>query len=215
MTLLLPSPMIVSLKFEPRTRVTPARINPTEPSPDAVPAEGAIHRYAAAVALTYEIRVLPLPVMVSLPPIPSNSLKVVPIGRSSEAPLKPSRDVGIDEIGAADQFDRLQRIGSDRGVADHGTCRHVDGDAGDRPDIAIIDRLIEAAAAIDSVIAGSAIEELRRELGRSCCCRITYRQKPEPMMELTPPVIVSWPTEASPARRSEGRSTVTPAVALM
>ena len=66
---------MVSLKFEPRTRLMPVKVSlPTEELPVAVPA--ARSTVTPAVALMYEIRVLPLPVMMSLPPIPSNSLKL-------------------------------------------------------------------------------------------------------------------------------------------
>ena len=81
------------------------------------------------------------------------------IGRGA---VEIGRHIGIVEIGAADRLDRNQRIGSDRGVAHHRAGRHVDADAGDGPGIGVIDRLVEAAAAIERVIAGAAIKDFGR-----------------------------------------------------
>ena len=68
-------PVIVSLKFEPSTSLTPPVMVsvPTEPSPVAVPVDRLT--FTPPVALLYWICVLPLPVMVSLPPWPWNELK--------------------------------------------------------------------------------------------------------------------------------------------
>jgi hypothetical protein len=68
-------PNRVSSKLEPRTQTTPLNVSwPTEPLPSAVPA--ARFTVTAPVEFQYRIRVLPLPTMLSLPPMPSNSLKV-------------------------------------------------------------------------------------------------------------------------------------------
>ena len=70
------------------------------------------------------------------------------------------RHIDVGEIRAADRLDGVQCVGADRGVADDRASRHVDSDAGDRPQIDVVDRLIEAAASHQDVVAGAAIEHL-------------------------------------------------------
>ena len=134
------------------------------------------------VALNNEMRVLPLPVMVSLPPIPSNSLKVVPRLEIGRGAVEAGRHIGIGEVRAAHRLDRDQRIGANRGVANHGAGRHVDVDAGGRPDIAVIDRLVEAAAAIERVIAGAAVEYLGVDVNEALLLPYNVSAKLEPMI---------------------------------
>ena len=69
-------PRSVSSKFDPRRRETPVKVSvPIEvPVAELVP----ISAVTPEVAETNETRVPPLPVMVSLPPIPSNSLRLEP-----------------------------------------------------------------------------------------------------------------------------------------
>jgi hypothetical protein len=86
--LLLASPRRVSANIEPWTALTPVKVSlPTEASPLAVPA--AMSTLTPAVALLKLMRVLPLPMMVSLPPPPVNSLKVPSDPALALVPLKP------------------------------------------------------------------------------------------------------------------------------
>ena len=81
-------PVMMSAKLEPRTRETPVKVSvPTEALPVAVPA--ARSTVTPAVALLKAMRVSPLPVMVSLPPRPSNSLNVPRLPALVLDPLKP------------------------------------------------------------------------------------------------------------------------------
>ena len=68
------------------------------------------------------------------------------------------RIVAVVEIGALNAFDRTQRIGADRGIAGHGAERHIDADPAGRVGHVVVLRGIEAAAAIDEVVAGEARE---------------------------------------------------------
>ena len=74
-------------------------------------------------------RVLPLPMMVSLPPMPLNSLKVPFEPALMLVPVKAGRVEAVREVRAADGLDREQRIGADRAVAGHGARGQVDRDA--------------------------------------------------------------------------------------
>ena len=106
------------------------------------------------------MRVLPLPMMVSLPPLPVNSLKVPSEPGVGAGAAEAGGVVGVGEIGAAHGLDREQRVGADRGVAGHGAGGEVDGDARGRGRIAVVVGAVEAAAAVDGVVAGEAGEDL-------------------------------------------------------
>ena len=137
---------------------------PTELLPVAVPATRST--VTPPVALVNVMRVLPLPVMVSLPPRPSNSLKVPLLPADVEAPAcaELRRHIGVGEVGAAHRFDRAQRIGPDRRIARDRAGRHVDADACRHRRVVAVDRLVEAAAAVDEVVAGPTFE-LARGIG--------------------------------------------------
>ena len=89
-----------------------------------------------------------------------------PIGQISRGAVISGRIKSIGEVGAANSLDVNQRIGADRGIAHNmesvardGFSRHCDVDAR-RSESTIVVRLIKAAAAVDGVIAGAAIENL-------------------------------------------------------
>ena len=71
------------------------------------------------------------------------------------------RIVAVGQHGALDAFDVAQRIRADRGIAGGGTRRHVDGHAARDGAQAVVARGIEAAAAVDEVVAAKA--------GEVCC----------------------------------------------
>ena len=86
------------------------------------------------VALMKLMRVLPLPMMVSLPPMPVNSLKVPLRAGIGAGAAEAGRVVGVGEVGAAHGFDGDQRVGADRCVAGDRAGGQIDGDArGRRP----------------------------------------------------------------------------------
>ena len=102
------------------------------------------------------MRVLPLPMMVSLPPIPSNSLNV-PLEPVFARRREAGRVIGVGEVRAADELDRAQRVGADRGIPGHHPGRHVDGDAGGDGVVEKreVDAPVETAETIDEVVAGA------------------------------------------------------------
>ena len=87
------------------------------------------------------------------------------------------RVVMVGEVGALDAFDRTQRVGADRGVAGRGAGRHVDGDAAGGEEDVVVARDVEAAAAVDVVVAGETGEGV---VGgrRPAACRRTSRPGP-------------------------------------
>ena len=85
----LSEPVSVSLEFEARIADTPPMIVSV---PISVPVAVPVNRLTVTEVpeLMNETRVLPLPVMTSLPPIPSNSLKLAPSPISRLAPAYPT-----------------------------------------------------------------------------------------------------------------------------
>ena len=86
---------MVSSNIEAWTALTPVKVSlPVEASPESVPVPGVapvcMSTVTPPVALTKARRVLPLPMMVSLPPPPLNSLKVPFEPALALAPEKPA-----------------------------------------------------------------------------------------------------------------------------
>src|SRR5215212_2315260 len=114
-----------------------------------------------AVALVKLMRVLPLPVRLSSPPFPVNSLNV-PKEPALVLAGEAGRIIRVGEIGASHGLDRDEPVGTDGGIAGDGSCSEMHHDAGCRRRVNVIVGAIKTPAPINGVVAGEARKYLDR-----------------------------------------------------